>query len=362
MAGNQDFDRTEAATPFKLQKARERGQTPRSTDMVSGVAFLAAMLYLAAQGLDLGHAMLRLAESTLVQAGRVDAGSGLWPLVARVMADALVELVPLFLLLPLAAAVGAVAQTGTVFSVQPLQIDFQRLDPAAGFRRMLSVRTLFDGVRACIKLLVLGTVAVVALQALLPQFHALAAMPPAAFLATMARDLSDLGLKMALALLLVSLVDVVFTRHEFGRNMRMSRRELKDEYRNREGDPRIRGRLRELRRELLRRSRALHNTRGADVVLTNPTHYAVALRYVHGEMAAPRVVAKGAGQLACAMREIAARHRVAVVQNPALARRLFREVGIDDDIPASAHAEVARIIVWIFALRQQRLAAAGARA
>ena len=361
MAENQDLDRSEAATPFKLQKARERGQTPRSMDMVSSVAFLAAMLYLAAQGLDLGHGMLRIAQSVLGQAGPLD-GHRLWPLVASVVTDALLELLPLLLLLPLAAAVGAVAQTGTVLSVQPLQMDFRRLDPAAGFRRLLSVRTLFEGARACIKLLVLGAVAVVALQGLLPQFHALAAMSPAVFLSTMAADVSGLGLKMALALLVVGLVDVVYTRHEFGRNMRMSRRELKDEYRNREGDPRIRGRLRELRRELLRRSRALRNTRDADVVLTNPTHYAVALRYVHGEMEAPRVVAKGAGQLAAAMREIAARHRVVVVQNPALARRLFREADIDDPIPAGTHAEVARILVWIFALRQQRAATPGVRA
>lgn len=361
MAENQDLDRSEAATPFKLQKARERGQTPRSMDMVSSVVFLAAMLYLAAEGLDVARAFLRIAQSTLVEAGRLDA-RGLWPLMAGVVRNVLLELLPLFLLLPLAAFLGATAQTGTVLSTQPLQIDFRRLDPAAGFRRVLSVRTLFQGVRACVKLLVLGIVASLGLQALLPQFHALAAMSPAAFLSTMAEDMSGLGLKMALALLVVGLVDVAFTRHEFGRNMRMSRRELKDEYRDREGDPRIRGRLRELRRELLRRSRALRNTRGADVVLTNPTHYAVALRYVHGEMDAPRVVAKGAGQLAAAMRDIAARHRVAVVQNPALARRLFREADIDDSIPVDTHAEVARILVWIFALRQQRAAAPGARA
>jgi flagellar biosynthesis protein FlhB len=99
------------------------------------------------------------------------------------------------------------------------------------------------------------------------------------------------------------------------------------------------------------------NTRTADVVLTNPTHYAVALRYVHGEMDAPKVVAKGAGQLAAAMREIAARNRVVVVQNPPLARRLFREAAIDEYLPRSFHVEVARIIVWVFAMRQQRQAA-----
>ena len=361
MSDTQDTDRSEAATPYTLQKARERGQSPRSADMVSSVVFMVAMLYLAAQGLRLTESLLQVVQATLVQAAQVGP-QGLWSLVARATEETLVVLLPFLLLLPLAAVLGAMAQTGFVFSVHPLQMDFQRLNLAAGFQRLFAMRTLFDGFRACAKLLVLGAVAFLALQVVLPQFHALSAMPAATFLHTAAGDLSGLGLKMALALLVVSLLDMAFTRHEFGRKMRMSRRELKDEYKNREGDPRIRVRLRELRRELLRRSQALRNTRNADVVLTNPTHYAVALRYVHGEMEAPRVVAKGAGQLAAAMREIAARHRVVVVQNPPLARRLFRESAIDDSIPADTHAEVARIIVWVFALRQASGRGAGASA
>jgi flagellar biosynthesis protein FlhB len=272
----------------------------------------------------------------------------------RLVADAAAALLPFLLALPLVAVLAALAQTGMVFSLTPLQIDFNRVNPATGIKRVFSLRTLFDGGRACLKLLVLTTVGAAALQLLLPQFHSIAALPPAAFLDTLVDDLTGLGMKMGLALVLVSAADMLFTRREFGRNMRMSRRELKDEYKNREGDPRVRSRLRELRRELLKRSLALKNTRTADVVLTNPTHYAVALRYVHGEMDAPRVVAKGAGQLAAAMREIAARHNVIVVQNPPLARRLFREGVIDEYIPTGFHAEVARIIVWVLAVRRQR--------
>jgi flagellar biosynthetic protein FlhB len=235
-----------------------------------------------------------------------------------------------------------------------LHLDFQRVNPAAGFQRVFSRRTLFDGARACAKLLLLSAAAALALGALLPQFQALSALSPAAFLHTLLGDIASLGWKMGVALAAIAAVDLLFTRREFGRRMRMSRRELKDEYKNREGDPRIRGRLRELRRELLKRSRALKNTRSADVVVTNPTHYAVALRYVHGEMDAPRVVAKGAGQLAAAMREIAARHRIIVVQNPPLARSLFREAAIDEYLPAGFHAEVARLIVWVLAVRRAR--------
>jgi flagellar biosynthetic protein FlhB len=140
--------------------------------------------------------------------------------------------------------------------------------------------------------------------------------------------------------------------------MRMSRRDVKDEHKNREGDPRIRYRLRELRREALRRSVAARKTSTADVLLTNPTHVAVALRYVHGEMSSPQLVAKGAGVLAAGMRKIAARHRIPVVQNPPLARQLFRELEVDQHVPPELYSQVARILVWVFAMRDAQRAGA----
>lgn len=351
----QDLDRSEEATPHKLQKAREQAQTPRSVDAAAAAVFAAAMLVLAWRGAEILRDLMRLARAGWVQAGHLDpAGAGLWPLASEMATRGLLLLLPFLLLLPLVASVAAVAQTGMVFSPGQLRLQFERINPAAGWKRIFSGRTLFEGARACVKLAVLGGVAAAALLALVPQFHLLSALSPASFLHTALADLAGLGWKMAAALAAIAMVDVLFIRREFGQRMRMSRRELKEEFRNREGDPRIRARLRELRQDLLKRSRALRNTRDADVVLTNPTHYAVALRYVHGEMDAPRVVAKGAGQLAAAMREIAARHRVVVVQNPPLARRLFREAALEETLPASFHPEVARIFVWLLALRRQR--------
>lgn len=354
---DQDVDRSEAATPFKLQKAQERGQAARSADVVAATVFTAGMVFLAWQGWDASTALLRLCRFSLEQAAAGARGAAPWPLIAAVVAQAGAILLPFLLLLPVAAALATLAQTGPVLSVEPLKADFERINPASGLKRVFSARTLFDGLRACVKLLVPGLAAWFALRALLPQFHAVASQSPLDFLQLLIGDTADLGLKMALALGVIATSDLMFTRREFGNRMRMSRRELKDEFKNREGDPRIRSRLRELRREMLKRSLALRNTRDADVVLTNPTHYAVALRYVHGEMDAPKVVAKGAGQLAAAMREIASRHQVAVVQNAPLARRLFREADIDQYIPPAVHSQVARIIVWVFALREQRRAA-----
>lgn len=350
---DQDIDRSEQATPFKLEKARDRGQTGRSTDAVACAVLLAAMSCLSWHGLRVAREILELAHATLVLAGGAQANA-LWAVSAQVLRQAAATLLPLLLILPATAILASIAQTGAVFSLEPLHMDFARISPAAGVQRLFSLRTLFDGARACVKLVVLASAAAWALYALLPQFAAIATLPPAAFLQTLLQDVSDLGWTMAAALVVIAAADMLYTRREFARKMRMSRRELKDEFKSREGDPRIRARLRQLRQEFLKRSRALQNTRSADVVLTNPTHYAVALRYVHGEMDAPRLVAKGAGQLAAAMREIAARHQVIVVPNPPLARRLFREAPLDAYLPASFHAEVARIIVWVLAMRQQR--------
>lgn len=356
---DQDVDRSEAATPFKLKKAQERGQTARSADFVAAAVFAAGMVFVAWQGWEATSALLRLCRYALEQADSSGLHTGgLWPLMASLLAQAGGVLLPFLFVLPLAAALASMAQTGPVLAFEPLKIDFERVSPATGLKRVFSLRTLFDAARACVKLVVLALTAWLALRGLLPQFHAVAGQSPLNFLQLLIGDTADLGLKMAVALGLVACADMLFTRREFGHKMRMSRRELKDEFKNREGDPRIRARLRDLRREMLKRSLALRNTRNADVVLTNPTHYAVALRYVHGEMDAPKVIAKGAGQLAAAMREIASRHRVAVVQNAPLARRLFREADIDQYIPVALHPQVARIIVWVFAMREQRKAAA----
>lgn len=359
----QDLDRSEAATPYKLEKAREQGQTARSMDVVGATVFVVAMAFVAWQGLELVNAVFRLARVALVHAGAgVPPPASAWPLARHLLEEAAYLVLPFMGALMLAAVVGTVAQTGVVLSTEPLKMDFNRLNPVTGLKRVLSMRTLFDGLRACLKLAVLLLAAWYALKSLLPQFYMVAALPPQAFLRTMVEDTADLGLKMALILAFIAFLDLLYTQREFGRKMRMSKRELKDEFKNREGDPRIRQRLRELRIEALKRSQALRRTRSADVVLTNPTHYAVALRYVHGEMEAPQVVAKGAGQLAARMREIAYRHQVAIVRNPGLARRLFRELEIDQAVPPSFHAEVARIIVWVFAMREQRGAARGAAA
>jgi flagellar biosynthetic protein FlhB len=167
-------------------------------------------------------------------------------------------------------------------------------------------------------------------------------------------DVASVAMKLAAMLLLIALADWAYTQREYANKMRMSRRELTDEIKHREGDPRVRARMKELSRELLKRSLAVRKTRNASVVITNPTHVAVALRYEHGAMEAPLLIAKGSGAMAAVMRRIASRHDIPVVQNPTLARRLYQELDIESSVPPHLYSAVARLMVWVIAMREAR--------
>lgn len=351
----QDLDRNESASPYKLQKAKDKGQVAKSTDVVSALVFTVAVLYLTWHGWDTVREQFRFDHILLMQAGQIDPGGAtLWPLVANMVRGTLTWIAPFLVTLMLTAIVANMMQTGPVLSFDPVTADFERLNPVNGFKKVFAVRTLFDTLRACVKLVLLLGVAYYALRSLASQFYTLSSLSPLGYLHLLLDDMSSLGLKMAMILGFIALVDLIYTKHEFAKKMRMSKREVKDEAKHRDGDPRVRARMRELRREMRKRSQALRQTKNADVVLTNPTHVAVALRYVHGEMESPQVVAKGAGHLAAAMRHIAAKHNIPIVQSPSLARKLFKELDVERHVPPQMFAEVARIIVWVFAMRARQ--------
>lgn len=355
MAADTDLDKSEAATPHKLSEARKRGQVAKSTDVVAALVFAAAVVYLYGQGWGAIRAQFLFDRAIFVQAtSLVATPANLWHVVASGLRETIGLLLPFLLTLVIAALVGNVAQTGVVLSAHPVKPDWERLNPVNGLKRIFSGRTLFDAFRACAKLVLLGWVVYESLAALLPQFYRLAGLAPLGQLRTLLDDAAALGLKIAAALFFIAAVDLAYTRRQFATRQRMSKRELKDEFKHREGDPRIRARLRELRREALKRSLSLRRTRDADVVVTNPTHYAVALRYRHGDMAAPKLVSKGTGAVAAAIRTIAARHRIPVVENRTLARALYAETALEEDVPAKLYPDIARLMVWVFAMRQAR--------
>ncbi|MBC3875071.1 EscU/YscU/HrcU family type III secretion system export apparatus switch protein [Undibacterium flavidum] len=352
---DEDFDRSEDATPYKLEKAKEKGQVAKSTDAVSVLVFIVALVMLYWRGLDGMRELFRFDLALIAKMGQTDSSfASNWYLLSNMLKGGIFMLLPFFFAIMLTAIVSNLVQTGAILSTHPITPDFTKLNPANGIKKFFSMRSLFDAGRICLKLLLLGLVVYIALKGLTSQFFHIAAYSPAEALKLLLDDVVSLGFKMALMLFLLAAVDLIYTRREFAKKMRMSKRDIKDEMKNRDGDPRIRSRLRELRKEMLKRSQSAAKTKDADVLITNPTHIAVALRYEHGKMDSPQLLAKGAGSLAAAMRKIAARHQIPVVQNRSLARKLFHEVDVEHHVPQHLYADVARILIWVMAMRKAR--------
>jgi len=352
MAEQTEQDRTEQATPFKLEEARKKGMVARSTEVSVAIGLLAAVLCLAMFSSWMLRQTLQLERRTLLQAGQwnFDIPHTVHAL-ALIGERGLYVLSPLLAILVLAALLGNFLQVGPVFSTEVLKPDFQRLNPAAGLRRIFSGRTLFELIKVLAKLLLFGLVTYLILKGLfarLPHFYRI---PVAEYPGALRHEVLRLLGALAGTAVAIALADLVFSRWEFGRRMRMSRRELREELKRREGDPQIRSRRRAAMRELRKRAAALGRVKDADVLITNPTHYAVALKYRRGKAAAPEVIAKGSGNMAQAMRELAFRHRVRIISAPALARALFREVALGGMIPVQYYEAVGAILRQVYEAR-----------
>lgn len=354
---SQDADLSEQATPHKLTEARKKGSVSRSNDL-NALAMMAALVAtIFGSGWDAWRRVARLQQQMLAHGNQADwSVDGMAAWLAQMLTDMLSILGPLYLTLAVVAVLVNFFQTGPVFSFHPLIPDLNRLNPATGLKRVFSMRTLFETAKSLVKLAILGTVAYYLVRDTIPGLISLPSLEAKGYSRLLIGLVAALLVKLVLTLLFIGLLDYGFTRWEFAKRMRMSKRDVKDESKNREGDPRIRARIRELRKEVLKRSKGLSRVPSADVLITNPTRLAVALRYRHGESAAPQVVAKGAGEMARRMRTLAATHHIPIVQNKMLARTLFREVGEEGYVPEKLYPQLARIMLWVYTMRDAKRA------
>jgi flagellar biosynthetic protein FlhB len=347
---NQEFDRNEPASPHKIEKAHERGSIFRSAELSFAVVLLVCVACVYGLGAQVvqGTAMLLRRGLSFAGRGELSASSTLAYLQA-LGSEAVSVIAPLVFVIWLTAVLVGALQARGVFSAEPLKPDFSRLSPATGLKRVFSLKSLHELWRSTAKILV-----IVLAMTLWASHHANEIVrmgrPRPMFDSGIALLASALAL-LAAIVLVFALLDFALNRWQFMRDMRMSRREMRDEHKEREGDPRIKARLRELRLEWLRRARQLTKIRGSDVLLTNPTHYAVALAYRHGEMPAPLITARGAGELAQRMRAEARRRNVPVVENAPLARALFALEESQRFVPEEHFEPVARILRWVYATR-----------
>lgn len=348
-------ERTEPATPFKLEEARKQGQVAKSMEFNSLVALSLVLLASLSFGIWGLRETMGLSARLFNEAGRAHVHPRyLFGLFEQVAERFFYILSPLVLLVMVGGVVAGLVQTGPVFSFRPLKPDFKRLNPVEGFKRVFSMRSLFEAGKSLIKLAIVGFVTYLAVKAFIPELMGLLQRHPAAYPAFVVQHVGLLLFFLVLGLLAVALFDLGFTRWEYLKKMRMSRRELREEHKRREGDPQVRSKRRELQRALRKKVASTSRVKDADVLITNPTHVAVALQYERGKMPAPRVISKGAGDVALKMRALAFRHRVPVVEDPPLARRLFRSVELDEFIPEELYPVVGGVLRGILQARAAR--------
>jgi flagellar biosynthetic protein FlhB len=266
------------------------------------------------------------------------------------VAEAALMLAPFLLLIIVATFAGPFLLRGWLFSSKALMPKFSRLNPLTGIKRVVSVQGLVELIKSLVKVGLLGVVAVWLISANLDAIFSLMREP----LGLATQHLGDLVGRVFLlasgAMLFIVVLDVPYQLWHHHKQLRMTKEELRQEAKESEGDPYIKGRIRARQREAARR-RMMSEVPTADVVVTNPTHYAVALKYSEGTMRAPRVVAKGADAVAATIRELAAEHHVPLLEAPPLARALFRHAELGDEIPATLYAAVAEVLAYVFQLR-----------
>ena len=356
MAEENQFERSEPASPRRLEQAREEGVVARSQELTVFVSLVVACGAFAVFGSYFTDSTLRILNRGLsLDRQQVFDASAMGRQLLELGADALLALLPLFAVLVVAALISPLLLGGWVFSSRALQPDFKRLSPISGVLRLVSPHALLELLKAVSKVTLLGAVGVGVLWQQREPLLALGSMPLEPALGLLARlCLISLGW-LAGAYALIAGIDAAHQLWSHGRKLRMSREELKREAREAEGDPQIKARVRSQQREMARR-RMMAEVPQADVVVTNPTHYAVALRYQESRMRAPRVVAKGAELLAERIRSLAAEHAVPLVEAAPLARALYRHAEIGDEVPQPLYAAVAELLAYVYQLRSARRA------
>ncbi|HGL6720077.1 flagellar biosynthesis protein FlhB [Burkholderia contaminans] len=354
MADESDLDKTEAATPRRLEKAREEGQVARSRELAS-FALLAAGFYGAwlLAGPTGGHlqAMLRGAftfdRAIAFDTNRMLSAAGSASL------EGFAALLPILALTGVAALLAPMALGGWLISSKTFELKFDRLNPISGLGRIFSIQGPIQLGMSFAKTLVVGGIGGIAIWRSKDELLALATQPLRVALPDALHLIAVCCGTTVAGMLVVAALDVPYQIWQYNKKLRMTKEEVKREHRENEGDPHVKGRIRQQQRAIARR-RMMAAVPKADVVVTNPTHFAVALQYTDGEMRAPKVVAKGVNLVAARIRELAAEHNVPLLEAPPLARALYHNVELEREIPGSLYSAVAEVLAWVYQLKRFR--------
>jgi flagellar biosynthetic protein FlhB len=354
MAEEDDSSKTEEPTPRRLQQLRDEGRIAVSQD-VKAWAVLAAATAVVAGVAQYGVGMLLPSLLPFIDTPEqiaLDVGA-LGQTAFDLLLVVLWALAPVFLVLAVSSAASALVQSGLIWAPGKIAPDFEKISPLKGFGRLFSIQALVEFAKSLLKLVIVGVIGVAATIPLLTDLETLPAVPLIGTLGRLEELIIVLFATTTAVMTVVAIGDFLHQRFQFLKQMRMTVQELRDEYKQSEGDPQIKARIRRLRADRARQ-RMMAEVPKADVVITNPTHFAVALRYDMATMTAPKLVAKGVDHLAFRIRALAEANAVPIVENPPLARALHAAVELDDEIPPEHYQAVAEIIGYIMGQKKRK--------
>jgi flagellar biosynthetic protein FlhB len=350
MAEGSDQEKTEPASPRRLEQAREEGDVPRSRELATCTVLLAAGMGLWITGDNLVREINRmLASGMAFDRTEVFDFNLLLMRLAADLVDVLIAFAPVALLIVLVALASPLLIGGWLFSGKALAPNFGRMNPLKGLGNMISSRAGVELIKAILKAILVGTVSWLVVSSQMESMLQLS-VEPLNIGSTHLADLLFTGfITIVASLAVIALIDAPYQMWQYANKLKMTREELKQEAKDSDGNPQIKGKIRQLQREMARK-RMMSEIPTADVVVTNPTHYAVALKYTEGKMGAPKVVAKGADEVAAKIREIAAEHKVPLLEAPPLARALYTHAELGDQIPEGLYTAVAEVLAYVFQL------------
>ncbi len=347
-------EKTEKATPKKRQDARKKGQVLKSQDVSAAFLLLISFIFIFFYAKFIYERLHNLTEDFLVNDIFTEISS--IEIALEIYSEMLIEMA--FMILPvmvvaLIAGVGAnYIQFGFLFTTETLKLDLKKMDPIKGIKKIISMRAIINLVKSLLKVTFIGTVTTAVIIIFLEDVLTLGFHTPAEILGTVAFLSGIMGLVAAVVLILIAVIDYFYERFEYEKNLKMSKQDIKDEHKNAEGDPLIKSKIKQRQREMAMR-RMMQEIPSADVVITNPTHYAIALKYDEDSMEAPKVVAKGTDFIAQKIKLIAKEHDVMMVENRPLARAMYDQVEIGDQVPEQFFKTVAEILAYVYRMKRK---------
>ena len=356
-AEGQGGEKTEPATEKKLSDARKEGQVAKSREIANGLGLLAVFLVLKFW---VGHMGYQLMNVFSVVYNRIPDAVTFWRgdmpqqdtaiIFRNMLLQALIVMAPLLLIGFAIAFISDVAQVGWKPTGKPLQPKLSHLSPISGFKRIFSVNALVELIKSILKIGLIVYICYNYLKDKWPLILNLYDYELTQAIALIGETVTDLGIRVSMVYMIIAAADFIYQKVKFTRDMRMTKQEVKEEYKQTEGDPQIKGKIRQRMREASQR-RMMQNLPQADVVITNPTHYAVAIKYDPDVADAPIVIAKGEDYLAAKIKEIAKDHQIEIVENKPLARMLYANVEVGEAVPLELYQAVAEVLAFVYHLQ-----------